>query len=71
MGWSALYRLDRSAAVCEAGMKAAKWLVEMQEPNGHWIRGNSKANASSPVYNVKSAWGLCAFGLAANLSARG
>jgi hypothetical protein len=48
-------------------MKAAKWLVEMQELNGHWIRGNSnRANASSTVYNVKSAWGLCAFGLAAD-----
>src|SRR5437763_8968536 len=35
----------------------------MQEPDGNWIRGNSKfAKLGTTVYNVKAAWGLAELG---------
>jgi hypothetical protein len=43
------------------------WLVQMQEPDGNWIRGNSQyVNPSGTTYNVMAAWGLCEAGIALN-----
>src|SRR6185295_17058005 len=51
----------------EAGLKASRWMIDMQGPDGHWTRGNSdKANPQMTLYNVKAAWGLCGFGQAAD-----
>ena len=70
LGWSALLcantnghrpATDRIAAAT----RAADWLVDMQEPDGNWTRGNSQfALSSATVYNVKAAWGLCELGAA-------
>lgn len=64
LGWSAIARacpVKRPAGA----VRAADWLVEMQEPDGNWIRGNSRfALSSATVYNVKAAWGLCELGAA-------
>ena len=66
LGWSALLRATGEDRFRQAGKRAADWMVEMQEPNGNWIRGNSAhASGTSTLYNVKAAWGLLEYGLAA------
>jgi hypothetical protein len=70
LGWSALLRANTGGhwpgtAPATAARRAADWLVDMQEPDGNWTRGNSQfALSSATVYNVKAAWGLCDLGLA-------
>jgi uncharacterized protein YyaL (SSP411 family) len=65
LGWADLYRRTGIEHYRSAGRRAARWLLEMQEPNGRWIRGNSQfANAATTVYNVKAAWGLAEMGAA-------
>jgi hypothetical protein len=63
LGWNALIRAtgdDRFKASCR---RAADWLLRVQEPDGNWIRGNSRfAVPGATVYNVKAAWGLCEAG---------
>lgn len=66
LGWSALYNHTRDARYLEAARKAADWMVSMQEPDGNWIRGNSPHASGTTLYNVKAAWGLLEYGLAAN-----
>jgi hypothetical protein len=64
LGWSALLRNGSQDRFAPAARKAADWLVSIQEPNGHWIRGND-CGYNDPVtttYNVKSAWGLSEIG---------
>lgn len=59
LGWSALIHATADDRIKSAASKAADWLISIQEPDGNWIRGNSKyANANATVYNVKAAWGL-------------
>jgi hypothetical protein len=65
IGWATLFNATKLERIRAAGTRAADWMVSLQEPAGNWIRGNSQfANAASTVYNVKAAWGLCAFGKA-------
>src|ERR1700735_429259 len=65
LGWADLYRKTGFEHYGFAGGRAARWLLEMQEPNGQWIHGNSQfANAATTVYNVKAAWGLAEMGAA-------
>ena len=62
---AALFRETGSDRFRVSGERAARWLIEMQEPNGHWIRSNSQfANSTLTVYNVKAAWGLAEMGVA-------
>jgi len=64
LGWSALIERTGEARFKQAARRASDWLLSMQEPDGRWIRGNSKfAKAESTLYNVKAAWGLCEVGL--------
>jgi len=64
LGWGALLRQRRTGSIEQAATRAAEWLVKKQEPDGNWIRGNSKFAASgSTLYNVKAAWGLCEVGV--------
>ncbi len=63
LGWSALFEATGIERFRSSGERACQWLLEMQEPNGSWVRGNSQfANASSTVYNVNAAWGLASMG---------
>jgi hypothetical protein len=67
LGWTALFNHTGEARFGEATRRAAEWMVEMQEPSGQWIRGNSIfAEAEWTLYNVKAAWGLCEAGIALN-----
>lgn len=63
LGWNALIRSGDRERFTISARKAADWLIAVQEPDGHWVRGNSRfANSASTVYNVKAAWGLCETG---------
>ncbi len=63
LGWAALYRETGADRFADAGRRACEWLIECQEPDGNWIKGNSEfANNRSTVYNVKAAWGLAEMG---------
>jgi len=65
LGWAALLRTTGDERFRLAGERAGRWLLAMQEPNGQWIRGNSKfANARTTTYNVKAAWGLAEMAVA-------
>jgi hypothetical protein len=61
LGWNALIRVRADERFTRSCNAAAEWLVRMQEPDGDWIRGNSKF-ALAGVYNVKAAWALCETG---------
>jgi len=64
LGWSAVFERTQEPRFRHAALRAADWLLEVQEPGGEWVKGNSPlANAQSTVYNVKAAWGLCRAGL--------
>lgn len=67
LGWAALLRDADSDMFRRSGERAGQWMVEAQEADGNWIRGNSQfASSGSTVYNVKAAWGLAEMGVALN-----
>ena len=62
-GWSALIRRTGEDRFKQAARRACEWLVSMQEPEGNWIRGNTRfASLEWTLYNVMAAWGLCEAG---------
>jgi hypothetical protein len=66
LGWAPLYSRTREKRYLEAGRRAADWLISVQEADGNWVRGHSPLAAERiSIYNVKSAWGLCEFGITA------
>jgi hypothetical protein len=65
LGWSALIVRTGEERFRAAATRASDWLVSVQEPDGRWVRGNSKyANPGGTLYNVMAAWGLCEAGVA-------
>jgi hypothetical protein len=65
LGWSALYRRTGDERYRIAARRAIDWLLECQDPDGNWRRGNSNfADARTTVYNVKAGWGMVEAGLA-------
>jgi hypothetical protein len=65
LGWASLYRETGERRFLDAARRASAWMIEMQEPDGNWLRGNSAfSNSTATLYNVKAAWGLCEAGKA-------
>jgi hypothetical protein len=65
LGWSALILRTGEERFRVAAARASDWLLSVQEPDGRWVRGNSKyANPGGTLYNVMAAWGLCEAGVA-------
>ena len=65
LGWSALTLRTGEERFRAAAARASDWLLSVQEPDGRWVRGNSKyANPGGTLYNVMAAWGLCEAGVA-------
>lgn len=65
LGWAALVQRTGEERFKRAAARAADWLLSVQEPDGNWIRGNSRyALHGATLYNVKAAWGLCEAGMA-------
>lgn len=64
LGWSALLAATGAGRYADAARKASNWMLEMQEPDGSWLRGNSDfVLKTATVYNAKAAWGLCEAGV--------
>jgi hypothetical protein len=65
LGWSALILRTEEERFRAAAARASDWLLSVQDPDGRWVRGNSKyANPGGTLYNVMAAWGLCEAGIA-------
>ncbi|MDH3591282.1 MAG: hypothetical protein OER88_05360, partial [Planctomycetota bacterium] len=63
LGWNALLEKTGEERYETAARRASDWMVEMQDPDGFWFRGNSPfANPKTTVYNVRAAWGLAQTG---------
>ncbi len=64
LGWNFLYIKDHEKKYYDAAEKAAGWLLEMQDENGGWSRGNSLfSRPDATTYNARVAWALCQFGV--------
>jgi len=63
LGWARLIEhLQTDEFLAPAG-RAARWMAEIQRPDGSWSDGNSAfADSSTTVYNVRAAWGLARIG---------
>lgn len=66
LGWAALYRRTRDPEIRRAAERAGKWMLGLQNENGHWELGNDHglAHGEATIYNVKAAWGLAEAGVA-------
>jgi hypothetical protein len=65
LGWSALITRTGEERFRSAAARASDWLLSVQDPDGRWVRGNSKyANPGGTLYNVMAAWGMCEAGVA-------
>jgi hypothetical protein len=63
LGWSALITRTGEERFRSAARRASDWLLSAQEPDGRWVRWNSKyAKPEGTLYNVMAAWGLCEAG---------
>ncbi len=63
LGWIELYRRTQENRFAEAARRAARWLVEVQDPNGEWVKGHSEfALGGSAIYNVRVGWALAWYG---------
>lgn len=63
LGWTAVGRETGEVRYREAARRACDWMLANQEPDGRWVKGNSRfAKADATVYNVKAAWGMCEAG---------
>jgi hypothetical protein len=63
IGWAAIGEATGQNRYREAARRACTWMLENQERDGRWVRGNSRfADPEITVYNVKAAWGMCLAG---------
>ncbi|GAB6064063.1 hypothetical protein [Deferrisoma palaeochoriense] len=59
LGWLSLYHDTGEQRFLDASERAAAWLVEVQESDGRWQKGNSRfADGRATVYNTRVAWAL-------------
>ncbi len=65
LGWAALIRAGYGSFFLAPAHRAADWMLDVQEADGNWVRGNSAYTVpGGTVYNVKAAWGLAEFAAA-------
>ncbi len=64
-GWLAAWERTREERFARAAERAGRWLVEVQEADGLWRKGNSRFALSQPtLYNARVAWALAEAGAA-------
>lgn len=64
LGWNRLFEETGDRVFLDAAIRAANWLVSIQEPDGNWVRGHSAhAAVPAPTYNLRVAWPLAQTGL--------
>src|SRR5574341_1504595 len=62
-GWLAAYAETQDDAFAEAAARAARWLVSVQDADGHWRKGGSRfARSGVSLYNARTAWALAEAG---------
>lgn len=67
LGWLAAFKNTGDEKYLEAALRAADYLVSVQEPNGSWVKGNSRyASDRATTYNTRVAWALIELGLETN-----
>lgn len=66
LGWLRAHEETGEPRFLEASARAARYLIANQEPDGSWIKGNSRyAKGSATTYNARVGWALILHGLAA------
>ena len=66
-GWLASYKRTGRSDFIEAAVKAADYLLSVQNTDGSWNKGNSPyASKETTTYNTRVAWSLIEFGLTIN-----
>jgi hypothetical protein len=64
LGWLAAFEETGQGRFADAARRAARYLVAMQDGDGHWRRGNSRfARADATLYNTRTAWALAEAGV--------
>jgi hypothetical protein len=62
-GWLAALAATGDEQFADAARRAGRWLIEMQDEDGHWRRGASKfARHGLSLYNARVAWALAEAG---------
>jgi hypothetical protein len=55
--------MDPDGRIAESALRAVRWMIEIQDPDGCWRQGISNlTTAPIHAYNVRSAWALARFG---------
>ncbi len=63
LGWVALYQETKAEVYLTAAKRAGDYLIEVQNPDGGWIKGNSEfADAKATTYNSRVGWSLTLLG---------
>lgn len=64
LGWLAAFERTGDPVFADATRRAGDYLVRVQEPNGHWRKGNSAfAKTDTTLYNARVAWALAEAGV--------
>ncbi len=64
-GWLAAYESTGDSRFADSARRAGKYLVAVQDSDGHWRQGNSNfARKDATLYNARVAWALAEAGTA-------
>jgi len=64
LGWLSAFEQTGDDRYADAARRAGEYLVSVQEPNGHWRKGNSAfARHDTTLYNARVAWALAEAGV--------
>ena len=59
-GWASAYEETQKESYVQAMLRAADWLLEMQDTDGAWRNGRSPhVSYAINTYNTRTAWSLC------------
>lgn len=62
-GWLAAFEATGDAAFAEAAARAARYLVSVQDADGHWRKAGSQfARSGISLYNARTAWAVAEVG---------
>lgn len=63
-GWLAAFEESGASQFADAAIRAGRYLVSVQDPDGHWRKGNSQfARGDATLYNARVSWALAETGV--------
>jgi hypothetical protein len=63
LGWLSALEETGDAVFADAAIQAGEYMTYVQEPDGHWRKGNSRfARGDTTLYNARAAWALAEAG---------